>query len=255
MNVEKIYIFQGDSKNLGITFESLSAIEKVIQNIFSDVIIRRWNHELNPPKQWQPNDLCVFPGGECSTWDAILSDEVQTQILKWIQSGGRLFGVCAGGYFFSRQSELLSAPGKLDIQSRACALFDGVCNGPVFSNGIEVVKVRWEKTKQEGYATVIKGGQFIPDEESSQESYEVLARFVDKSDAIAAIRCKKGNGRAILSSIHWEFNSGDFEPLKGSELEISRKALNCLDASETFRWNCFGDMIADTFDDVPEESE
>lgn len=234
-----VYIFRGDPSYTGISRESLEGIKHSIQKIFEHTLVYEWDLEQSPPCKWEPNALCVFPGGECSKWNTILSKDIQKQIYAWVKEGGRFLGICAGGYYGSARSQFLTKEGSWIESTRVISLFRGVCRGPHFSHNIEIVKVRWERNKTEGYVVVIKGGAFIPDGERSDKVYEVLARFLDSSESIAVVRCK---GKTILSSIHWELGVKQMRSLYALFPSLIEKS-PLLKESKSFRRECFREIL------------
>jgi len=243
-DLEKVYLFRGDENYAGVSYESLKNLKTAIQKIYSQAVVSEWDLEHMPPSKWERYGLCVFPGGECSKWNSVLSEDLQKQILEWVKQGGRVFGICAGGYYCSALSEFSGISQNWIVSSRVIALFQGTCRGPLFSNQIEIVKVRWQRNNKEGYVVVIKGGEFIPHQDASVQSYEILARFVDKADPIAVVKCQqRDGGKAILSSIHWELGFKYMQSIKSSFPELTEK-IDLLKESRLFRRECFEEILS-----------
>ncbi len=239
---KEIYFFQGDENYEGISLESAKALQKACESFFKS------SFSSLPismkVKNWKAKSLLIFPGGNCSKWDELLSKDLQEQILQWINSGGSILGVCAGAYYCSSQSFYQEL-----FKTRKIALFKGRCQGPLsFCDGscpLNVVKIRWEENGQEGNVVMILGGELIPDAFSSS-SVQVLARFVEPPyrGRIAVVLCQVGLGSAILSTPHWEFNSCDLSRLNGTLSrfylqELKRK----LDLSDNFRQACLSSIL------------
>lgn len=161
-----IYLFQGGNNYEGICLESFNRLKEILVENFQACVFV-WNQEKNPPSTWNSRSLCVFPGGICSKWNEILPKHLQEQIMKWISEGGKIFGVCAGAYFCSQESEFLLGDNTTKI--REISVFQGICRGPLFVAGIKIIKIKWLKTGQEGHVAMIKGGQLIPYQKEAQE--------------------------------------------------------------------------------------
>ena len=237
----KVYLFKGNEFE-GICYESFKGLENFARHYFTSSSISHWNHRETSPYEWEKRQICIFPGGECSKWNAILSESLQKKILKWVEEQeGRIFAVCAGGYYCSAKSRFTQNCTVIE-QTRILNLFQGICQGPLFSNQPEIIKVRWLRTNIEGYVCVIMGGEFVEEVPEVEINYCVLADFPDKSNAAAVIKCRKGKGTAILSSIHWEFGCKAIRPLVSAYPDLASK-LPLLKASKAFRKNCLDEIM------------
>ena len=244
----KTYLFCGNEAYKGVCVESLYALEKRITELFLHTI-KYCSSETFSPDSWQPMDLAVFPGGTCSEWDELLGKAKLKDFLAWFERGGRVLAVCAGAYYFSSHSIYQAAMDNSISRLRDAALFSGLCQGPVFDPGVQVVKIHWEETQQEGYAITIGAGALIPQEPGNGE-YRVLARFVDnyQKDSIAVVSCKKGNGVGILSTVHWEFDSLHLLKVKcvlQKTPEQMQVMMQNLDRSASFRESCFKKIMSE----------
>jgi len=236
----QIRIFAGDERYKGISVDSLQALAKVVQQLQPNHLLERcFYQEMNLVK-WGERDILIFPGGRCSDWNELLSEKKQLKIFDWVKKGGRICAICAGAYYCSARSSYEKIQ-----RIRNIALFSGECQGPIYSNTIKVVKVRWEENNQEGYVTMIQGGRLLPDVELSQEC-EALARFTEEphQGEIAVIACRKGEGLAILSTCHWELDAEDLEGLKHffPQAQILEQQSN-LKKSQQFRQQCLRDIF------------
>ena len=232
-----VYLFKGSDNYDGISYESFKSLEKIITNLFPKFTIYYWNNIDVQPEKWHQKAICIFPGGECGKWQKILSKKRQKKIFQWLKNGGKIIGICAGAYFCSKKSIYSVNPYQQIKVERIIQPFQGICQGPFLSHKIEIVKVKWEKTQEEGYVTLIKGGSFIQNQSNIQNQStndEILARF-SVNNAIATIKCKTDQGISILSSVHWEFEVQDVKPFV---LDA-----NLLENSQEFRKNCMIEMI------------
>lgn len=249
--IPAFYLFRGDRDYKGISIESLNAIAETVQKTYSSSIINFCNNEQVIPSNWQPKSVFVLPGGTCSDWDKLLTQNQQQQIYQWfIQGEGRIFGACAGSYFCCNESEYRADNFQTIFRKRQISLFPGTCKGPVYSSMIKVVKVRWEATGKQGSVVVIGAGAFFPKNTQNSSSYKILARFIDRSEeeSIAVVKCLKGNGVAVLSTPHWEFDSKHLNhmeqlfPSLAPEVDTMKKQLK---ESDSFRQECLSKMLAE----------
>lgn len=229
--VMPVYIFRGKDYE-GISYESFSSVKTAIGQIFGTRIVE-WDHNTMPPSCWDQKGLCVFPGGECSKWKGVLSSTLQGQIANWLNTGGKILGICAGAYFCSEKSSFKVHDQKIKA-IRTIAVFQGICRGPLLPSPVDIVKVTWMRTKENGYVAIVKGGELVPREKESQS---ILA-LCEKS--IVVIKSKKG----VLSTVHFEFNKEDVAPLI-SYLPHLKEKLSLLDQSLSFRQACFKEMYAE----------
>lgn len=246
----KIRLFCGDQEHKGVSIESLRALEKSIQGVYSKSLLALCYDRQMIASEWGERDLLVFPGGKCSEWNALLSQNQQKNIFRWFNRGGRVLGICAGGYYCSNESEYqLNLMQKMSC-IRQISLFPGKCIGPAYSSQIRIVKVRWEKNQKEGYVAIIGGGCFIPADKNIQGEYAVLARYIEEPAAneIAVVSCRKGTGRAVLSGPHWEFGQEHLEDLKSLfPIEEINQMQQQLAESAAFRRKCFKYMLEELY--------
>jgi glutamine amidotransferase-like uncharacterized protein len=233
------YFFCNDRKYTGISTESVYALLKAAHKAVACIPTLICNKVDIQPSLWQPQGVLVFPGGRCSDWKQSLTKDRSQKILSWFRNGGRIWATCAGGYYCSSFSEYQINANQKITAVRELALFPGKCLGPLYSFRARAVKIRWERSGQEGYVIVLGGGCFMPF--GKQHSYEVLARFVNqpKELSIAVVKCRQKAGVAILSGPHWEFSEKDF----AQQSSFSTVDQTHLKTSASFRKNCIKEML------------
>lgn len=242
----KFNLFCGDSQYKGVSIESVSALETSVQRLYAESEIAKMGADQIQITELPKESVLIFPGGKCSEWDEMMSQNLQSKLFNWFQNGGRILGMCAGAYYCSQRSKFINSFGNHLIKTRQIAAFPGKCKGPAYSMLLKVVKVRWEKNKKEGYVAIIGGGYFIPDEKINDSNYTVLASYIEDpaKEKIAVVSCTKGKGRAILSGPHWEFDKEHLESVKPyfakSEVDWMQRKLQ---KSAEFRSACMKDMF------------
>jgi glutamine amidotransferase-like uncharacterized protein len=154
-------------------------------------------------------DAIVLPGGWAPfQWDA-LGEPGLAALKKYVESGGRCLGICAGAYLLSRttQYESKSYPYPL-------GLFDGTASGPIkglapFPKAGEAKLSVTEKGEQRGLSLLsnkplyYSGGPCF----LGGTDVNVLARYSDGSPA--AITRKIGKGEVVLIGVHVERPVGE----------------------------------------------
>lgn len=246
ISFSNVHLFQGDRNYRGISFESLSALSAFIVSSFPEKAVEKVTEDHLKISKLKQHDLLIFPGGNCSTWDLLLNKKIKDKTAEWILNGGRIFAICAGGYYFPQLSIYHADKFNTIERQRDICLFPGKCIGPAYSSDLKIVKVKWIQNKEEGDVVLIGGGFFIPDSDASSEEYEVLAEYMDPphEGKVAVVMCRKGEGKAVLSGPHWEFNSNSLENSSSLfSLETFHDMTQKLQKSHAFRTHCINEMF------------
>ncbi|HEV8052247.1 MAG TPA: BPL-N domain-containing protein [Parachlamydiaceae bacterium] len=230
INTEYIGIFQCQSTCIN----SIMSLAAIAENSFGRKIVYLQSSEI---EGWLEKEkgLLILPGGACSGWDNVLSQDFQEKLANWVMKGNKIFGVCAGAYYCSKET-IFSFPEKEEIQKiRKVQIFQGRCAGPLYPI-LKVVKICWH-TGTIGHAVLLWGGVFEPE---LHEGYKTLATFAcKKTKGPAVVLGRYGTGLGILSSVHWEWNGEDIvkcNPFNTTKMKAK------LDDSAVFRQNCIEDM-------------
>ncbi|KAI9673445.1 MAG: biotin holocarboxylase synthetase [Caeruleum heppii] len=177
--------------------------------------------------------LLVFPGGADLGYCRTLNGEGNRRITEYVQRGGSYLGLCAGGYYGSKRVEFEVGNRKLEVVgNRELAFFPGTCRGSAFpgfvyhsEDGAKAVELKVNNAVLSGgtVPSIFRsyfngGGVFVDAEEYKDRGVDVLATFnqsiaVDGGKgAAAAVHCKVGEGRAILTGPHPEFAAVNLDP-------------------------------------------
>lgn len=168
--------------------------------------------------------LLVVPGGRDTPYHNALSGEGNRRIRRFVESGGKYLGLCAGGYYGAARVEFeLGHPLEV-IGDRELAFFPGIARGPAYGNGqftyntetgARIAQLSWGDNTGVSY---FNGGCCFVDAES-YPNVEVMARYRDiEGEPVAVISCKVGEGIAILSGVHPECSAADLAGGKSNEL-------------------------------------
>lgn len=171
--------------------------------------------------------LLVFPGGADLGYCRTLNGEGNRKITQYVERGGSYLGFCAGAYYGSSYCEFEKGNKQLEvIGDRELAFYPGVCRGLAFSGfvyhseaGAKAVEL---KVGQGSLLTGFPsgtfrsyyngGGVFVDSETLSTQGVEVLASYTEKlnvdsgTGSAAVVYCKVGNGAAVLSCVHPEYD-------------------------------------------------
>ena len=201
----------------GVSEESLMQIERTIKKVIpAEIYIVRINAKKVIEGKWQNKALLfILPGGADLPYVAALNGIGNQRIRTYVEQGGSFLGICAGSYYAGNFVEF--APGTaLEVRgTRELAFFPGTVSGPILApydyltnSGARVAKLRWNVTEQFSRGTLLTmfyngGGTFVHAEK--YPGITVLA-YYDACCSPAIIECTIGQGRAILSGPHFEYD-------------------------------------------------
>ncbi|KAK3303202.1 biotin-protein ligase [Chaetomium strumarium] len=216
-----------------------STLESVRHCIYSLRRVLGPNYAVNPitessllKEPWAPTcSLLVFPGGADLGYCRALNGTGNRRITQFIRGGGAYLGFCAGGYYGSRRCEFeVGNPEMEVVGSRELAFFPGTCRGGAFKgfryhseNGakaasISVAQAAFPKSPAlpDTFRCYYNGGGVFVDADklaAASGDIQVLAEYVEDiavesgTAKAAIVYCKVGNGTAILTGPHPEFDA------------------------------------------------
>ncbi|KAK4654499.1 biotin holocarboxylase synthetase [Podospora pseudocomata] len=207
---------------------------------------------------WAPTCvLLVFPGGADLGYCRVLNGPGNRNIAQYVRRGGGYLGFCAGGYYGSQRCEFEVGNASMEVVgSRELGFYPGICRGGAFKGfeyhserGARAADVRVRKEGFDGdeeLPEVFKcyyngGGVFVDAEKLAGEGAEVdiLAEYegdldVESGEVKAAmVYCKVGEGAAILTGPHPEFDAVNLG--RHSDLPEYEKLIEELAADEPSR--------------------
>lgn len=169
--------------------------------------------------KWETDTaLLVIPGGRSLPYHQKLDHEGTERIRRFVEQGGKYLGLCAGGYFGASQTVFYPNHPTMEIFSQSLLNFyPGVCQGPVYTDFAYQSEVGAHAApldittssliERVGLHIAIYnngGGAFI--DSQLYPNVEVLARYTEMSSDAAIVACTVGQGLAILTGVHPEFN-------------------------------------------------
>tara|TARA_R110002050_G_scaffold8396_1_gene30782 strand:+ start:10235 stop:10945 length:711 start_codon:yes stop_codon:yes gene_type:complete len=144
-----------------------------------------------------------MPGGADLYYGKKLNGKGTTHIKDWVYNGGTYFGICAGAYFGSTTCEFDKGGLQEVMGDRELAFFPGTATGPLFGyynykghTSGKIVKISYEGSD---YPVYFNGGCTF----KNYGNVKVLAYYKGTQDP-AIIEASYGQGKAILSGIHYE---------------------------------------------------
>lgn len=199
--------------DVGVSFRSFVLLEKLLQRFFPDLSIRHISASELSSDSWIENtQILVFPGGRDQPYHEKLQGEANKQIRNFVAQGGLYFGICAGAYYAASDIEFEKGTSREIIETRELGFYPGTAKGTVY----EHLEFSYE-TESGAHASRIStiygsfyvyyngGCCFLPS--ASTKHCDVLATYDDLAHGVqpAIVRCRFGDGMAVLSGVHLEF--------------------------------------------------
>jgi glutamine amidotransferase-like uncharacterized protein len=199
----------------GVSAESLTQTLHTLHSLYDKKYsIKTLNADAVMRGKWRKDAaLFVMPGGADIPYDKALHGQGNLQINHYVTHGGAYLGLCAGGYYASRQIEFALGTPLEVTGTRELAFFEGIARGPALApysynsnNGARAARLMLSNNQLEQATVFYNGGpQFTAN--PLQKNLSVLARYQDLPTHPAAIvKIKVGTGTAILSGVHFEYD-------------------------------------------------
>lgn len=203
------------------TFDTLKTI---LGHVYDIIQIDRTVLQSEP---WEVGCvMLVMPGGRDMPYCQALDGEPNVRIRKFVESGGRYLGLCAGAYYGSKEIEFEKGRALMEIiQPRELGFYPGLSKGTTYpgfvynsESGAKSVAVTLEQGLfDQSLPREIKmyyngGGYFVHPEK--YDNVTVLCRYKDPSTLCkdepkgpaAVVHCKVGDGHALLIGTHPEYD-------------------------------------------------
>lgn len=156
--------------------------------------------------------LLIVPGGRDTPYHEKLKGEANSRIRKYIESGGKYLGICAGAYYGSKSIVFEEGEEHEVIAQRELGFFPGKAIGSIYPEvpfhyqGHHSAHPALLKMGDETLHMYYNGGCYFENVESFQEHVQSLAHYEDVGfeNASAIVLCQVGKGKAILSGVHFE---------------------------------------------------
>ena len=169
-------------------------------------------------KDWiRQTKLLIFPGGRDKPYHRKLSPSGNEAIRSFVEGGGSYLGICAGSYYAGEKVEFaLESPAYRVSELRDLGFFPGVVRGPMYSGfsyarsgGVRAAKIVFEDPALISFGSFLKvyyngGGYFVNARE--KDRVRVIANYEGETKKAAIVEIDSGQGRAVLSAVHLEYN-------------------------------------------------
>lgn len=229
---DTVYVYTGPGAGFR---SSLSAIDALRRALVPTVMIKTLDTSSLLDGSWQADAIMiVMPGGADLPYCQYLNGNGNQHIRSFVEQGGRYLGLCAGAYYACAHVEFEIGTSLEVTGHRELAFFPGTARGSVYAgfdyaseSGAIAAPLCFGDTRCRDY---INGGpEFILPALVDNTKYKVLARYLDKNEAVAAVSCKVGKGVAILCGTHPELDSlylGAVDSLEHIETDADVKSHN-----------------------------
>lgn len=168
---------------------------------------------------WQESAiLLVFPGGADLKYSEKLNGLGNKNIINYVKHGGTFLGICAGAYYASAFVDFARDTEMAISGSRELKFFPGTCSGPMYTTttfndrrDAKSILITWKAQKinqvieynSEASVYYFGGGYF--ENAIQYPQTKILASYDCCQEYPAIISNKVGLGKAILSSVHFEY--------------------------------------------------
>jgi glutamine amidotransferase-like uncharacterized protein len=158
----------------------------------------------------------VMPGGADKPYCLKLNGDRNAMLRRFVETGGRYLGVCAGAYYACRAISFNAGAANSVIEPRELALIDAEAIGSLAElAGPYDLKMRTAAAARIEWSGLGKfnafyhgGPRFVL---TPGADAEVVATYADIENAIAALVAPVGQGLAILVGVHCEISSAALE--------------------------------------------
>lgn len=224
----------------GVYYECLEQTRQNLSRELSEKYIIRaiTAEDLMSAEVISNTSLIVFPGGVATAFAERLNGEGNKLIRNFVESGGGYLGLCGGGYYagafvdFARGTELALK------KSHELAFFSGTVVGPALKSFdyfscqgecIAEVSIHHSDYLLDNAKLYCNGGGYF-ENASNFANTSVIASYKTLENTPAAIiKVKVEQGIAILSGVHFEYESNVLKRIDAncdvSEIELTRQRL------------------------------
>ncbi len=256
MYLKKVRVYTGQ----GVSSTSVEAfIDQVKTFLGSGISVATiTREELSSNIPWEKETaLLVFGGGEPSQWG--IDETTKERMVSYVKNGGRFLSTCAGSYFFSETSQFavsdINGPHVIERQHKN-NLFPGKAYGPLypeitsgnyltFEGSRAPSIIHFHASRDVSGRLYYLGGCAFDCKDTRSSLVNPIAYYTDvaKSLVPAIISCKVGNGVAVLSGPHIEFEWKEEYSYQGADDFINFAKV--LWQNEPFRKHLWEDILAE----------
>ncbi|MEW9809982.1 MAG: BPL-N domain-containing protein [Candidatus Symbiodolus clandestinus] len=221
----------------GVSQQAFYQTERCLKNLLSQhYLIKHINAQEIAQGQWKTDAvLLVIPGGTDRFYLKRLQGQANQSIKQYVAQGGKYLGICAGAYYASASIEFDQGGALAIAGHRPLGFFAGTAVGPLFGphsyNGncsARCARLRLRAFDPSAIFEVFYNGgpHFI--EAEKYPDVTVIAEYeeITESPAAAIITIKIGEGVAVLSAVHIEYDALTFPATDRDLLKLTPTLLN-----------------------------
>ncbi len=205
-----VYVYNDD----GVSNESYRHLVKALEKKELSVLPLSAQGVLSG--EWTKDAKAFFmPGGADLPYCEKLNGKGNEIIKDYVEKGGSYIGICAGSYYGGGYVEFAKGTELEVLGERELSFYPGTVNGPTLGTyyyhsdaGAYAAHIKEEESNTERFLSVyFNGGGFFVSPEI-HKGVRVLYRYNNsKAQGLAAIvECSHGKGKAILTSVHVEYD-------------------------------------------------
>lgn len=169
-------------------------------------------------ENWESDtSLFVMPGGADIPYKFHLDGKGNQKIRSFVENGGSYLGICAGAYFGGGKVEFDKGGALEVLGERELSFFPGTVSGPHLApydykskSGAKAARLTLASTHKECPVLFFNGGGYFVDAENYPD-VKILAWYDHEKKYPAVVFSRIGNGKVILSGVHFEYDPHQLE--------------------------------------------
>nr|VZI23055.1 unnamed protein product [Spirometra erinaceieuropaei] len=200
--------------DFGAAALSVKQLLHCLQDVLPSLSVFTVKSEFVIKNSFSDCDLFCVGGGFSRGVVQSMTDVGLANLKTYVRSGGKYLGICSGAYLASRLTEFAVGSPLEIVDAGYLNFFDGIARGPLYKDyvynsekGSCAARVEANECIQTAlppaFVSYFNGGCEFLDVPSGDAS--VLYHYSDLRTP-AIIRCRFGEGEALLSGIHFEFD-------------------------------------------------
>lgn len=239
MKKQKVLVYDDSSLGTESRGTSLSSIKHSLSS-FSKLLDKRkyYTGRINPGEllasKWlKDTKLLILPGGRDKPYTKVLNGKGNAIIKDFVLKGGSLLGICAGAYYLGKRVEFNpSNPNYAVNENRELGFYPSTIKGPALGDynpssdlGVRAAETTREETKDTFKVYYNGGGYFVPlNTKINRQNIKIVATY-KKNQKPAILKLSLGEGKILLSGVHFEYNPNEFFPKTKKEKSVQEELL------------------------------
>lgn len=199
-----IHVYNGP----GVARTSFEALYALSVSIFGKASTSSISPQCIRRGEWvDKTALLIVPGGRDIPYLKALGVQGAKNIHDFVKCGGKYVGVCAGAYFASSSIEFEMGTPYEVYGKRPLGFFQGIAKGTLFEKpfsyeAFDHISAPSIRIHDEVIPLFYGGGCFF---EGSSTPHDKVLGYYQKGGQPAIIETKYGEGKSLLSGVHFEY--------------------------------------------------